>query len=287
MAVREVREILIEGLEDVDLGNDWDADKDTSLNLPNGRMSVSRVNSWMLCGEAFRRQYVDKAPRTGNVNLFRGKLVHALAEDSLNLAMSGIALESEEEVEDFCSTAAAAHAMPESREENRLSSAEFTEQIEFSKRLFKMWYKEVASHAHPIAVEKEIKVVVNGVPILGYIDYINMENSGKQKVIRDIKVTKRAKSERDAMNSLQLAVYGIAEDTPHVGFDSVVTGTKVSKVVQVGGTFSTGELVHMGSIVRDVAEAISAGIFPKADPTSWKCTEKFCSFWAECRGKKV
>jgi hypothetical protein len=152
---------------------------------------------------------------------------------------------------------------------------------EDTKILFKVWHKELSSVILPSKSEHKFESFVGDVPVMGYIDYVD-HSAGKEEIC-DLKVSDKSKTLSDAKNSVQLAMYSIVESNPCVRFDSIVK-TKVPKLVQVRHTFSDGELGYFTDLIGEVATNISRSNFPRTSPTSWNCTENWCSFYNICRG---
>ncbi len=86
-------------------------------------------------------------------------------------------------------------------------------------------------------------------------------------VVVDCKTAKRAKTENDLANDLQMAIYAWALGIDRVAFVTLCK-TKTPKV----------------EIVEGLIAAIRAGVFPPTDPTAWVCSPKFCGFWDRYRG---
>jgi len=149
-------------------------------------------------------------------------------------------------------------------------------------RAYKVWHELRAPEIVPVVVEKEFDQPVNGVRVKGIIDLIDA-GSGTNTII-DLKITKRKKSEREAKNSLQLALYANVTSVPRVGFDAIVDKASGTEVHPVRVTLTPGEIKWAGTLVRNVAESISKGVFPLSSPEEWWCSESFCPFWKDCRG---
>ena len=101
----------------------------------------------------------------------------------------------------------------------------------------------------------------------------------------DYKVTRRAKSERDAVMSLQLSAYAFVEGKNKVGFINPVKATKpYVNVIQVDRTEQ--EKRWALEVIAQVIEGIRKGSFPVCDPANFLCCEKYCGYWKVCRGKE-
>ena len=120
-------------------------------------------------------------------------------------------------------------------------------------------------------------------PLLGYADVIAYLDGDEVPVVIDYKTAKRAKSESDLTNDLQLALYSWALGIERVAFVSLCK-TKTPKVEFVTASISVAQQSWAVRVVEEVVAAIQAGTFPPTDPTSWVCTPKFCGHWSRCRG---
>ena len=112
----------------------------------------------------------------------------------------------------------------------------------------------------------------------------------------DNKTVKKAWNQDQADNSLQLSLYSAVTGLDVQRLDLFVRGnpkaittpgsrTKGPHIKEVKTMRSPQQLLWMVEVFRQVAIAISAGIFPPTAPDSWTCSAKWCGFWELCRGK--
>ena len=85
---------------------------------------------------------------------------------------------------------------------------------------------------------------------------------------------------------VQMSIYAWALGIEQVAFVSLCK-TKVPKVELVSATIPPAQQAWAVRVVEDVIGAIQAGIFPRTDPSSWICSQKFCGHWGRCRGCAV
>lgn len=243
--------------------------------LPKKYLSASQVTKYLSCPQQYYREYVlDERPDTLRpVAMSIGSSVHKLVENKLSGLIRGADLTEaqlyqETDLEAFF-------------EETDLEDQESEYWSNYAKILYKTWYKGVGTSIMPVESELKFESLVGDVPVLGYIDYIDA-SSGKLEIC-DLKVAKRAKSEADCKNSVQLAMYAITQENPCVRFDSVIK-TKTPKVGVSRYTFTKSELGYFTDLIGEVATNISAGNFPMTSPTQWVCTPKWCDHYSNCRG---
>tara|TARA_Y100000034_G_scaffold135350_1_gene206944 strand:+ start:12368 stop:13210 length:843 start_codon:yes stop_codon:yes gene_type:complete len=252
-------------------------DYDTSVVIPDDYMSASRLGKYLKCGEDFRRTYVLKQGYVSNAPMALGRTVHSLVETTLKQKMRGGDLRSVEEAFDEAATLTAAEFSEVEGLEEPVES--WTDE---ARRLYQTWHTMRAPFIKPVAVEERFTANVNGIKTVGVIDLIDDQESGLELI--DLKVVKRKKSMKDVKESLQLGIYGHVKGIPTVGFDSLVKGA-VPKVERVVDILEPRETRWAAALLRETAELISAGVFSKTSPDNWWCSDRFCSWWSDCRGK--
>lgn len=247
-----------------------------SYTLPKGYLSASQITKYLSCPQQYYREYIaEEKPefkRTAAISV--GSAVHKLVENKLT---SILGMGELEEVELFNTT-----DLTPFFTDTDLEDQEPDYWTNYAKILYKTWYKEVGMSIMPTKSEFGFNSLVGDVPVMGYIDYV--DNSSGRPEICDLKVTKKSKTENDARDSVQLAMYAITQENPCVRFDSVVK-TKVPKVGVARYVYTPSELGYYVDLIGEVATNISAGNFPMTSPTQWVCTEKWCSHFSTCRGK--
>jgi len=248
--------------------------------LPGGYLSASRVGKYLTCAESFRRTYVKGKRFIPNARMALGSTVHKIVELTLEEVKSNGKLPPQEYMMDHSSSAfAACFADVEDME------GETEEHYQgLTTDLCNLWYKTLAPGIVPLGIEESFEVNIAGAKVIGFIDLIDGANNAKTVV--DLKVVKRAKREYDAKNSIQLGIYSLATGISNVGFDSLVK-TVIPSAKAVRSELTPSDRAWIGEIVRSVAEGIMAGVFPKAAPDSWVCSEKFCDHYSECRGSST
>jgi len=266
------------GLE-IDFGDPASSEEfNSSLTIPDNYLSASRITKYLRCGEDFRRTYVLGKRWTGNVNTALGRSVHSLIETTLQQVMAGQPLRPVAEAMDEAGTVSAA-TFSEIEDLEGFSVEQRSDEV---RRLYRIWHKMRAPYLKPIAVEERFEASISGIRVVGVIDIIDVSEGPS---IIDTKIVKRKKSDRDTKNSLQLMLYGHVKGIPSVGFDCVVKG-EIPKVFSTKICLTPQDSRWVESLVTNVAESISAGIFPLTSPDNWWCSSAFCSHWYDCRGKK-
>lgn len=247
-------------------------------------LSASRITKYQTCPEAFRRTYVEGKRSPPNARMAEGKTVHSLVELALNIKKSEGRMPTSEEVLDHTDTLFGA-AFGDVED---LSSSAKDKWRTSSQKLYGLWHKELGPSIVPLEIEKRIELPIAGVKVVGFIDLIDGAH-GCESVV-DLKIAKRGKTDRDAKNSLQLGIYSYATQIYDVGFDSLVRDPDKPKdpVVKLArASLTPGDHSWVEEVVSSTADAVAAGVYPKASLDSWLCSERWCGHWDECRGKHL
>lgn len=290
----EEYEDFVDQVEPAELGN-------SPYTLPTEFLSHSQVNLWFTCGERYRRRYILRQDRGRSSNLAHGSLVHSIVEEMLTRKMTTGQIMTVDEVQDTITDKLAGIEDPDVWDP-KIPDVGVLERS--ARELSLLYHAEKLPDARPKAVELRVSGMLNDrVPFRGYIDMVDGNpmdpasdgpfpegvapgfNPGD--AVRDLKVTGRNYGPHRVENSLQLTLYADLVGVDHVGYDLLVETEKLRKQsLKVHDSIrSPGEKEHARDVVENVAKAISAGIFPKTDPESWACSEKWCPFYSDCRGK--
>jgi hypothetical protein len=261
--------------------------------LPKGYLSVSQVTQYMKCGEAYYYRYVMQRPVPSNSFQVQGRGVHKAAE-KLHLSIIDNNTISEEEMLQTYSDLYDVEIKDAQLEED----VEEADIKDVGIRLTKK-YRKVAlgkepqgnglffEPVKPIAAERVVRMNIitetsESIPFLGVIDL------EEQDAIADLKTKKKASSQADADNSLQLSLYAHVTGKPVVRLDQLVKPTKTMKerYIRTESVRTRQEVLHAIDVVSQVAQDIAHGRFRKTNPENWWCSAKWCPYWGDCRGRK-
>ena len=109
--------------------------------------------------------------------------------------------------------------------------------------------------------------------------YIDLVDS--TKTIRDSKFTRKAKSQGDADNDMQLTIYSYCLATEQVAFDCFIKGSK-PRVATIKSIRGPRQWNWLERAVPKYIKAIESGVFMPCDPSHWRCSERFCGYWFIC-----
>jgi hypothetical protein len=281
------------------------------LALPKTYLSISQVNMYLRCAKQYKFRYVDDHMRPPGVAMALGSGGHAALEVTHHhLVDHDTPAPTEQLLDCFSDKFKEISQTIEDWEEEKPGLLK-----DKGIALVRLYNEQMAPHVRPQVddkrvrgIEKKFEVTVSGVPMLGYIDLIDgnseMAFSHEEVLaiqatmgpkwipeelrtsIADFKFVGKTMPQATVDGSLQLTMYSLATGIAAVRFDQMIK-TKVPKVKRATSIRTRQDHAWLKRIVRDVAEAISKGVFPPTDPTDWVCSAKWCGYWHMCRGKKV
>lgn len=266
---------------------------DIRTKLPRGYLSVSQVTQYMKCGEAYYYRYImDRQISTTSFQV-QGRGVHRAAE-KLHLSIMESKVLTEEEM---LQTYSDLHD-----EEIKDAAIDKEDDPRVLKdvgiRLTKK-YRRVAlgmerapngrriPAVQPIAAERVVRMNLitddaGSIPFMGVIDL------EEEHAIADLKTKRKAAPQGEADNSLQLSLYAHVTGKPVVRLDQLIKPTKTmrERYIRTESVRTRPEVLHAIDVVSQVAQDIASGRFRKTNPENWWCTEKWCPYWGDCRGRK-
>ncbi len=272
-----------------------DIDERFKDRLPRGYLSVSQVGLYMRCGEAYYHKYVLEKNSPPTYYQVQGRGVHKAAE-KLHLRLIEKGVMSEEEM---TQTYSDLHDAEIKDVEFNILDDDDPDQIKDVGILLTKKYRRVAlgqeidpeskiyfPPIEPIAAERVIRTELmtpdgEKLPFMGVVDL------EEEQSISDLKTKKKAASQLDVDNSLQLSLYAHVTGKPIVRMDQLIKPTKrlPARFLRTQAVRSRNEVLHAVDVVSQVADDIARGRFRKTNPENWWCNEKWCPYWSECRGR--
>ena len=141
-----------------------------------------------------------------------------------------------------------------------------------------------------LMIERKVMLHVPDVPVpvIGYVDIIEADG-----VPADFKTSSRGWNEGKVASELQpdfyLAALKLSEYGNFIPDDLrfryyVFVKTKTPRVEMWETSRKWSDFIWLFLFVKETWRAIEAEAFPP-NPTTWKCSEKWCEYWSMCRGK--
>lgn len=292
------------------------------FKLPKGRMSHTQVEMYLRCPRQYWFRYVKGESRPPGVAMVLGSGTHKAVETTHHhIVDHGVPAPDEMLMDAFSDRFEEQAADVEATEwTGNQDKGKVKDQ---GVKLVKIYNQKFAPKVQPQVklvplkaadggvvntevrgIEKKFEVTIAGVPMLGYIDLIDTNDAtltysdtelkmltkrGHQvpeemrTVVTDFKTRGRSISKDEIDSSLQLTLYSYVEKVTLVRYDQLLK-TKTPKVARAHSTRGQRDYLWLKEILHSVAQAITAGIFPPCDPTSWICSDRWCGFWYQCRG---
>lgn len=257
-------------------------------------LSHSQVNTLSMCGERYRRRYLDGDKIPPGVALVCGSSAHKAIDANMTAKMDTGSPLPIEAVYD-----AAADAFDERCDNEEVAidglyegmerEAALSQGKDKAVQLAGLHALEVEPEIAPTAVELRIEVAPSDilpVPFLGIIDIID-----NGVTIRDTKTATKSPSSATALESEQLTAY---EWLYRSEFGKESAGQVLDHLVM---TPKRGDLKHVKQetqrtqddinvfLLRSQAalRMIEAEVFLPAPVDSWQCTPRFCGYYDTCQ----
>jgi hypothetical protein len=262
--------------------------------LPRGYMSVSQTEQYMKCGEAYYRRYVLEQKIPSSTFSAQGRSVHKSAEILHLSIMGGQPIGVEQMVQVYSDQhdieIVDAVNIGDEPDPGKLKDVGIGLTRKYHAAALGGAIDDVSGKActaiQPIAAERVIRTILtpensDPIPFMGVIDVEELD------AVIDLKTKRKAASQGEADNSLQLSLYAHITGKPLVRLDQLIKPTKTmgTRFTRTESIRTKTETLHAVDIVAESAADIAAGRFRKTNPANWWCTDRWCPYWSDCRGK--
>lgn len=258
------------------------------------RWSHSALNKLTQCGEAFRRQYLDREWVPRRLKQARGSVVHRSVMRSMTRKLERGVLPPLEEVLDQAATDFAEELRgdveysPDERKLGVKAAQEATKGVTLA--LSRLHREKVAPVLTPVGVERRIIVKPRNatIEVGGTLDLVT--SSEKGEAVRDTKTAEKSPRSDLAERSTQLTLYAMvrAAETGKLpawlALDYLVC-TPVrqdTKHVELATTRTIEDLEAMVLRLNMAVEAVHRGVFLPASADAWWCSASWCDFYSTC-----
>jgi len=144
--------------------------------------------------------------------------------------------------------------------------------------LANIYCSDILPKLHIVGVEKGLRINIDGIPFVGYIDLI-LDDGYK---IVDHKFTRNKMDQSSADKNLQIDAYATLLNHPIIGeFHQALTATK-KQIWIVETSRDNDNIDWFKKLVKEAWKVIQNGTFPP-NPQSWKCSPDYCPFYMICR----
>ncbi len=253
-------------------------------------ISPSQIDTYLNCGEAYRRRYVEGERLPPSAAMLRGSGVHLGAEyyfmRKLEMNVdSPIDEVVERAVGAFDTKLRADGLLLNPDEEERGKSIVVDEARDSVARLTELFMRGVAPGIKPRLIEHRVRIRLPKAPrdLLTIMDLVD-----EDEYIHDYKTTTKKKTQNDVDRDFQ---FGFMPLCFKAKFGRAPKGLKVQVLidkkqpeVQVLETQrSTRDFEAILNRVNIVVNGIEKGHFMPAPANSWKCSPNFCGYFKTCK----
>ena len=279
-------------------------DIDRNITLPKDYLSPSAIDMYLKCPKKFEYHYVNNLSSPKTMSLVKGSAVHKGIETYYNLRLDNVNDIKSKDIADF-----AVEKLDEISVENEIKM-EITEKEQAIKEVHTAtsnYIDDIGVNVEPVTVEAELRCIIKGVPILGFTDLIRkmtpeeietqnmlvedgIISEGDRNVttvVCDNKTSNKKWMQSTLENSLQLNIYSIGTGISQQEIHNVVLNNAGCPTYKIKAICTKNKGYHVANLIRDVAESITKGSFPRCGLGNWWCSEKFCDFYDICRSGKV
>jgi hypothetical protein len=254
-------------------------------------LSVTKMGCAMRCPLQFRFRYKDRIPEPTPINMFAGRIVHAILEDALTDVIAGKGLPAAPTMDDqylkhWDREWAETESKPWFGGWDFGIDKDGTRLKEECRALLPLALYEVLPTIKPILVEHSFEMDVDGVPVKGVLDLMQEGN-----LLVDWKTGDKLPKSADAVD-IQVAGYSEWK-VRHFGLDTETEVTAFQKIFLIFGrrprvekkdyAVTSGHRAFFRQSAAEIWKAVQADCYIP-NPNGWWCGEKWCSFWHGCRG---
>ena len=263
-------------------------------------LSYSSISTWQMCGASWKFRYIDKPAGLTSTALVFGSAFHNAVENFLARQVEGSEKVSLLDCWHEAWKNESTRMDPETDERKPREDVNWdleTPESLCNEGVRILGHPDIQQGILSIkpliradfspAIETKIELKVPGVPIpiIGYIDIIAADC-----VPGDFKTSSRSWSADKAEDEIQTLFYLAALN--QAGFEVkdwrfrhyIFVKTKTPQFQVFEHRHNPTQLMWLFKMIGEVWRAIEAGVYPP-NPGSWKCSPKYCEYWALCRGK--
>jgi len=258
-------------------------------------LSKSKLNLLSMCGEAYRRRYVENDKRPFGVNVSKGLAFHGVAETNNKQKIETRTDLSIDDMKDIASDQIDAfftQGVALSKEEASQGVGAVKGDAKDVTVALIPHLAEASKPIMPRTVETLQRIVI---PQRSHDILFVMDIETENEEVIDYKVSGKRKNQNDADSDLGLTTYSLAyrvknkKNPKRVVLQNYV-GYKTPKKQELKTEYQELEAHRdekdyqiLLARVDFAIQKLDQGIFEPAPVGSWKCSEKFCEYFDSCK----
>lgn len=254
-------------------------------------ISYSQISSYLRCGEAYRRRYIEKEIIPPGIALVRGISIHKGAEEQNRFKLATREDKPKKEVLEVISDSfdtSLKDGIRLTKEEKSRKAKVIGQAKDDTIKLGELFCDQMAPTVMPEKVEHSFVVPLNDdIELRGRIDLIDINGA-----LRDLKTSGKKKAQTEADLTDQLTAYALGyeyvfEKPPPKIILDVLVNNKTPNYQLLSTTRTHNDIDIFFRRMQTVLEGIRKGIFLPADPTSWICDPRYCGYAYTCPYCKI
>jgi len=255
-------------------------------------ISISQINKYLGCGEAYRLQYIEGIKQPPNVSMIKGSAFHKVAETNniqKKVTKTDLCLDELKEIaSNDLDSRFDSEITYKKDEKDNLSKTKGDAKDSLMGAIDQLAIN--TKDVIPIETESEYNIQIPGIakPLKAIIDCITDDN----RVI-DYKVTGKPKTQLETDVDIQLMAYALIhrvyfDNFPKLEFHNYVTKHTKTKghetlFKKISTEHNENSITPLINTLRVVTESIEKGIFLPAAKGSWQCSPSACSHYHSCK----
>lgn len=266
------------------------------LDLPAGPLSFTQIETYLKCQRQYYLRYIAHIESRFSLTMNLGSAMHT----GLEIMHKGLIADTRERTQGniFQHMDSGLRALRSAVDMIlRHESIEPTMRAPIDKQgkcleeLLKLWTRDFIPELDIVGAEEKFYCMIGDTPMNIRIDL------RRKNRISDFKLSKKDKSERDADNSLQLAIYAMTTELDDTSFITLrfPAQDKLHRwepsIKEVVSVKKAGDKNWAIEVVRAITKSLSSKVdsrseyYPPCNPSDWLCSPEYCDSWEHCRGK--
>ena len=251
------------------------------------RISYSRLNCYLRCGEQYRRRYIEKEIIPPGIALIRGISVHKgvelnnryKLEKGKDIIKKDLIAITDSEFSKTLKAEGVFFSREEISQKKKLIGAGRDDTV----KLTGLYSDEVAPLIMPKKIEMKFEMPCEEHTLTGRIDNIDAEDA-----LRDTKTANKKKNQNEVDCSDQLTFYALAHEylfgkpPTKIVMDTLVC-TKIAKYDPIITKRNHDDITMLIRRIYAVIEGMKKGVYLPSDPTKWQCNPRWCGYYETCK----
>lgn len=253
------------------------------------RISFSRISSYLMCGEVYRRAYECKDDCPPGIVLLRGRSFHQGAAKNFKQKKKTGKDMPKAQVVGFMDSVFESIRRKEgfhlTKEEQSIGKIKVLDTARYTiKGLAEIFADEFAPPIHPEWVEEKKVIKIPGTDI-ELSSKLDLTTTARE--IIDMKTTVRSWSQQKVDTDIQLTFYSLMYEA--------ITGKKPSRIQLAAFIVKTVPVIEpvytsrtlqdykvLERVINRAIDGIKKGVFLPCERGHWKCNPRYCGYWYTC-----